>query len=1592
MTKIIKLFFIIFLLTTPFAFAQTILLPEEEAPESIFSISPGGTDVDLFLLGTWKTGLRGGFGFAWNSENPDFIESSFPGMISGVELSHSPDIFISLWLMNSYFFETSFIDDYELNTILFGYQANDENFIQSVRIGNTDIGFGEYSYLNIPEASTDSLGGMALFKNDKSEHQLMLRYDPAEMQVKHFIGHYEVAPTRTKLTNYIKGRYFILPDNDVDNLKVYIEDSSGTYTSGTYKYRIADSNDAIISAEEGIVFFREPLNKRVVVHYSKSGLDVGNVALGISSLAKDSDGLANTTGQIDITGANDNFSFSTDNYLGIVMNTLETLIDGSEIALLLYEPGTFSPFEMLSVYSLSYLIPNNPALFYTDLTDINISVGDRLNTSLIFEDYMVRILYNGESFRDPANRYPLADKIDIDALIYEQNKELTGSPADKELLFQRLFPSGSYYLGDNVLDGSVSVTMNGFDEYKYTFNPDSGNVTFLFPVPTDAQIEIKYRTMASSGLSGDLLVALGSKFNFSDNFSMETGLGLRWNILDSSYIEQPGDASGSIIGTAGLSYKGEYIDFKLDAGVSVYSPNTTGILRLAGMNSSGFRVPISANFLYPSAPSVSGITTLTRGILYYKDFHEYDSAGTSSLRDYNWSLPSDQIYAYEDGGRTGPYIVGTGTEIEGDAAVIEYELGNTEWTGGRIPITLGQEALDLSSTQSITLKWKHSSTSGSINMYLRVGKLAEDLDDDGIMDEELSPYASGFNFNDGSFSMKVGLSPDSNTGNDQIDTEDLDGNNILDGEGSNLIFTKNFTGPDGSWETLTLNLNPSEREQLKAVTGLEIIIEDSGSGSIGKLLVGDIIFSGSSFITKPGSLQEVSVKEVNELYSSAPIPLLTTIHPEVSIFSSGTGAQNIAEITWDTAETWEITKFTEPVDLSDYNKISFFLKTPVLIEAPSNISFSLTNPSGEGISISFPPEISINWVKYTLDYSNGTLSANNTNVSGVVWNKRDIHSNNANRLSLSAICPGGGSLFIDEVYMEDPVVGLSGAASTIFDYKYPGTLISYKNTPVISNFNFGNSSSIKAPGFGSGFTDNKDSTIYTASNLGFSLLNLNISGNLNLQWQNTELYTSPGLSFTLPLLNNSIILNDNYNEVNLPLSSSTLRESSITTKLGLSSFIISANSSHSIQNMIRNWGLSSNTTWETGSVLTSSADFRMSSIENPYEGMNFLEKFSNSYAQYLPENSQNDRNSNFSISPTLKFNSLTLGIEESLGSNTTGLDDRVINSSQMLSINGNIIFNAENLKEWNLIPNYKKQLNITDTTNTNNNFFTDTSESIMNIGTQNYYFKGIPFWEILYPEFASVFYEETIKQTHAEYTPNFSIGFSRLAGSRIKDIFIPTGIDLNLYRNLNRDFDSLTDSLNINFETRATALNIFGRLGTTPIFNWYQTEEITNFLALGGEFRSYETELFKDPVFSLNYSLYLNFSLSKKDSIDFQSSHNWEWAPSKWNSSSSGSYNWQIIPEKVIIIPIFYDEKKDDKPYFEHKEKLTLSTNMDFEQKENSFTLTVNHSTDLLFTDKGNISIFAGIGFDQKSITISDITSEYYLIGIEAGISAMLTF
>lgn len=1601
MKKRIKFCFFLSLtiLFAQFSAAQQIPLPAEEAPLSIFSYQIGDENVDLFLSGFWQSSLSGGLGISWNSDNSKIDKGQFPGFTDGLIFEQSEDLLISLWLANKFFFEASIIDNYNLNTILFGYTAEEKDaFLQTVRIGNTDIGMGSYSFMNLTEASTDSLGVSASFKGENSEHQIALRYDPAEKGKKSFIGGYEISEDRIPLSDYVERQYFVLPDENVNDLKVYIEDSSGPYTDGSTKYRLADGNDAVVSAEKGFVFFKAPQNRKIAVHYTKNGYSVGDSNLGINALAADSNGLLTSGGKIDTSGTEHFYFTMPGDYLGIVMSTLEKTIN-SGTALLLYNPGEFSPFELLSVYETPYDIPEDSTLFKALLADNNLSTGEYANYSTGYFNTTIQFYSeNGNSLRDPANRYPFAGKIDPAAVIYGPEREITGAPPDKELLLIKYDPVDSYTLGDNVLDGSVELSVNGIKNINFSFNPDSGTVELGFTPGSSDRLDFYYRTKASINRGGDLVLGLGNKFSISDSLTAEIGAGLRWNIFTGRYTENVNDAPGSILVSGGLNYKKENIDFKIDGGVSFYNPDTTGIFRLAGMDESSIPVPVTETLLYPAAPSPSLLalwllTENDRGILKYNDYHSYNTLGDGTLMGYSWAVPVSQKYPYTDGGRTGPSIAGSNDEISGNTAVLEYELEKNKWTGGRIPLTFGEKGIDLSKTTSISFKVKLTGAVDSSNtgFYILTGKLNEDLDADGNLDEETAAFEPGFEFDPvnpqtgtGTLAMKVGSSPDGTFGNGRKDTEDLNGNGILDSEESSLAVyfeagtTAGFLKPDSTWQTVVINLSPGEREKLRNTTGFDVFINYTGTGTgSGKLLIGDINFNGASFIVSPAAGQNVYVSEINETLIEQPGTKLTDDFPEISsLFTDTLSPANVAEFQWDSTGTWRAVSYTNPAHLSSYNKVSFYLK---YLQSPDSLTVSIFNPDDQGVSFSFTPSGDLNkWHKYIFNLSSGTLTIDGNDASVTVI-KNNQYAGNVQRLIIETTASVPGTFYLDEIHLEEPVYGVSGGAESYFAYKYPGELFSIGQTPVISNITFTNRSSVEGTSFASGFTAVDNTPAYTASSLAFTLLKASVESGLNLQKEREKIYISPSYLLSIPLLD-WFTLSDHYAETNTSGNLAVTRESGGEFTFPQLSFSFEAGNSYGGDSLQQNWGTDFTGTFGSYGI-NSSVKLNLVTATSPYSVNDAKNNIPASYRLLYPSDGDNPgRSLSAVIDQSYTKEPVLYRLNEEFNASVDGTTERELSHSQKIVLEVPFVVN-----KWSVTPSYSRLLKMKTGASEDLFFTTDFMEAADNTLSQGYYFHSVPFYE-LFDKDVTTFSTDSAGFAEAEYNPFFSLEVSRPAGNRGLDIFIPALVRVTADRSVKRQWDTLTDVKTYSLDLSSSVFNLFGQLGSKPLISWYKTEEISGKTGVSVSIPSDS-----DAEFSTRWGQYLNFILSKDHSLSAESDINVSWMSLQVDGAVIATYSTKDPLEKGIKIPVI-DPKGEAQIELTNAEKAVLKYSYTGDSAESIFSLSVNHGTDLAIGDKGTVSFNLGIGFSENQVHAESIQYRYYTAGFEAGIAAKLNF
>ena len=971
--------------------------PNLASREAIFEAELGDADVDLFIAGNWTTGIQGTIGWAFHPAiPPDGKRVTYPYTFPGMETVpyfNQVDLTVSLWLYERFYFELVFFDDFELNSYVLGYQGREDEFVQSVRVGKADFTISEYPYIDFGGTTEPAPGASALLQTDGSSHEFMVRYESSTAQTEVFFGLNEVVTRRIEAAEYLSGRFFVLPDAGVEGLTVYLEDEEGVLLGDDGRTYTSYSGNAIAeiaeySADEGYLYFRESAGRRVLVYYEVAGTPVGDPALGTGAL------VGVSAGQIDPSVASTDFDFAAGEYPApgdqdpafgpwIDLADLEVAVAGRG-ALLLYQPGRFSPFEAQNRYDVA-------DLGLTDTSTVELEFLQRDGfTPREFEELTLFLAPEREELvvGDPSldvraaeNRYPFAAPDPDKPLLY--GPQATDKPGYVGFqIYARVLRSvESLRLSGQVVPGSVRVLRNGVEDPSFTIDYQTGQLTTPYPIFPSDVIEVTYRTFGPEG-GGDLLFATGNVIELNSQTDLTLALGIRWNILESTYSVTPEDHPGSITTSAQVDFESDYFTGLVNGAVQFQIPDTTGILRLLGMEDKRNILPVADSLMYPASRPVGGpgsslvsaggpdLSAANRGLLLYKDYYTQDAFGGSNLQDYDFGISDANIYPYEEDSRIGPYPADSDDAAFDDRVmVLDFELADGEWVGAnvRVPNTTDR---DFSQVSAISFDWSARDLDGSeeIEIYLQAGSIAEDLDGDDSLDESESLLVPAFDFDDSDagITLLAGLLPPGQTG---TLSEDGNLNGILDGEVDELVFTTpeiigdpavirvpDFAPgrPDETWQRVKVNISAADRAKLAATRAIRVIVvEPSGGAStsaVGRVLLGEVTFHGTTFAIERSS-GEVFAREVRDAPESG-VPTLLEEHPEVEdvFHPEGTANQRVLEIDWeDTGGTgspeWTLSDYVTQTPGDQYENLVFYLRV-------ESLSLSDADPSTLRVALS----------------------------------------------------------------------------------------------------------------------------------------------------------------------------------------------------------------------------------------------------------------------------------------------------------------------------------------------------------------------------------------------------------------------------------------------------------------------------------------------------------------------------------------------------------------------------------------------------------------------------------------------------------------
>jgi len=1631
---------LLFLLLLPFSLlpARDIPLPEEEDATSLFDAELEDAEVDFFIQGNWAADIGGGFGFTWGTAVQGVQPAVLPDFTDGYLFNQTPELTLSLWYKNRYFFETTITQEQTLETFLFGYYGNEGEFLQEARIGNTDIGFGEAGPFSIPAASRDSLGAYSLMTTDSTSHQLALRYDPARLEEVHYRGKNLIETSRAGLREYIRGRFFIFPDEDVEDLEVYLQDDEGIYTDGSgRRYRRLDDDDMTSSQSGGVLYLNEQASGDLLVHYTRGGLPVGDASLGTDALC------GVISDRLDLDAPAVDFSFGAAPYLGITPADLERSIDG-KTGLLLYSPGQWSPFELLGSYTSGFGGTLDPVRLDIRLVDKNTSTGLNLPFTAFQDPDLLRISPESTAVRDHAARYPLlafSEDYPEVSEIYGPRASQSTDPLEKELLAEQLSPVSSFNIGTNALEGSIVILRNDLPATNFSFNPETGEINFFTPPSAGERIDITFRSQTSKAVGGDLFAVTANKFSFGEYWSADLNVGLRWNADSNAYISEEGEAEGAVLTSGRVQYSTDQFSFSLEGGVNVSNPNTTGRLRLFGMDDSAFPLSPDIENLYPGAPVTASQYTATggigpfphssRGVLFYKDYYDYSFAEGYNLQDYRWDPPDDQVYSYNENGgdnRTGPYLAATGDETEGNAMVLDYVLTSGQWVAGIIPIAAGGGPVDLSHARALTMLVKSlgpdgTVPNGDIDIHFLLGRLSEDLDNDGLLDEENSPYDQGFSFNlpngeTAAVAPALTWSPSESL----VNSEDLDGNGVLEGSSSvsealdepfidDTPRTAGENSPTlepGSWYRITIPLDSDDREKLQAANAFEVVLaENSGASASGRLLIADIDLQGTPFTgsTAGSTALDIYTRSLDpgsssyrDLLSSGDAVLLNG----ESVFNT-----KVLRISWEDtggSDTFSAAGFSVPVDLGNYESLSFYMKTGS--DPPDPLTIIIKNPDDEGMALQFSPPADTGWSKYTwhLDATKDTerISRGGSSIAGGgedVSNstsglaKRKRSAANVNTMIISGTITNADQIELDEIYFHDPVLGIGAGGNTRIEYHRSGEILRFRDAPLISDLDFYQTVYGKQDEYGGGFTEAPAGNLSFSNLLGITIINARLSLDYSGQWDGIDYLPGGGYSITVPFFKNKLLFKDGYHENHRQEAIDITREASLRMETARdSTFVFSHLLDWDGTELLRSWDSRLRFGDSDGLSMGLSDEFVSETAEVNMEAGDLQERYGRSLSLIYPEYTEGPLYRTTGHSLDLQWNTerFSATITPSVSSTTfPGEVPFSLNSGSQLEMNLTCEIPSPAASPGSLLLTYSRSGFLRRDYSTGTDFLSDITEIFGRMPDYPLVWTSAPIHELWSSTTRELFSSYSSDSTSATYGSRGTFTFDRPPGSCWSSLIAPSQFTLSASRILSRQLDGLTDTLNLESAYTATALNLFGSLGRYPAFFWYRTEEISHSAGYSGYFPLAGSS---DQRHEIGVSQLLRLNVNENNTVGMENS---------WSGDISEERDevlhdigsllfWERKREVFWDFP-FREQLKEGTQFLIHREHLEFSFT---DQNEYTFqyTLLGGHTSEFQLPESGFAKIFGRFGFEQQTVSGSSGRIFQYILAMEIGMEVELRF
>lgn len=988
-------------------------------------------EVSLFLSGSWKGRflLTGSLAFPDAGPRPFFA----PPL-----LEQEADLTLELTLDDRWFVAASFLDDYALNGYRAGYRGKEGETVRYVGFGNSGLDFPRFPYLDLGGDAPNSFGAYGRFGfGDLSVHAVA-RYDAAVRAEKTFRGTRELSVIDVPIADRLRGRAFVLPDSGLDAApEVYLEDKDGPLLgSDGRKYRRAAPAEHGASAAEGLVELTGEPAARVAVAYAKGGdrepwkaslgAYAGGGFLGEAGLALAGAGI--DLAALPQSGGGD--------------GEPAAVLIGGVPALVVYEKGTFSPFEVQALYrggrgaeaALARRSTGSAEPGFELLAPGAAADGSGGGPAAARESGAWTLVRSGTpvSPRTPGRRWPLGP---------EAPAAYVGGRTDGDLVvrFRELGPPGAFAVGKDAVPGSVAVTRNGVPDPSAAYDAESGEVVLEVPAAENETIRISYLKRADERRFGSFAAGVGATWDPLGPLSGKLALGFRWTASPAAFSEYGSPNPGTAGLGGSLSWEEENLKASLRAGFSYSQDDATGLYRVAGMEGSEVRLEAAASAAFPSEPPISfdpALTAANRAPLPYRDYRAADDQGNIVLKSIDW--PNAPLVE----GKEGPYPV---SDPGWGGAVLVAEFGldaASPWTGFQVRLPEGVSALARAKSLLVPLRFHGASApEGDFEVWIQTGALADPKT--GRTESPALAWRALL------YSYRAGVDP----------------------------------LPPTTWEagSRRLDLTDDDRAKLADAASFRVLVRRTGGAgpAEGRLLLGSPVAAGAAFLPSTSTPLDgarpapdrphrgVAAVEAADGALAAAFPAdISRLHPDKAV-------QRVLAVAWEGLDEGMGAGAENRIDsvpLRSYRSISLFVRGPSG-GAPSAFADAVLRvvlgASGSDAAEGRRPELDVRvpasafrpgaWSRLSVDYRSSTATVDGVRVDGasIAFSPRE-DAEGPTWIGLHLLPPEGavlpdGSFSADEIVLEGSLPAYGADAAGNVSYVRPGPLLVLGGATVLSD-------------------------------------------------------------------------------------------------------------------------------------------------------------------------------------------------------------------------------------------------------------------------------------------------------------------------------------------------------------------------------------------------------------------------------------------------------------------------------------------------------------------------------------------------------------